>query len=257
MGDLTFLFQIFKIREDDLEIPQTIAGIDLKIERLNSVFLNYNSSIDLIRSKDNAKENIQLANMFRLFRLFIGCNKVGHIYKASWDFEGVLFSKLNREHLYKVEFMKLLKSENHLDYCTTYIREAIKTTDIFDLTNFSTDKFIKAWLTLKVFNANQNNVLLEFYDGNETGVAAYVNKDQNRLIDSVEFSLANSICGFGVRSGFGGGNCVYYTNKDVWCKPEIIDSPFAGIEYDKEKRNPTQLEINRKEINRIIAEILN
>lgn len=256
MGDLTFLFQSYKIKVDDAELPHSIAGIDIEIERLKSIFFNYQSTVDLIRNYENAKDNIQLANMFRLFRLFIGCNKVGHIYRASWDFKGVLFSTLNREHLYKVEFMKLLKSENLLDHCSYYVRESVTENNIFNLSDFSSDKFIKAWLTLKVFHANMNNVLLAFYDGNETGVAAYENKDLNRLLDSVEFSLSNSICGFGVRSGFGGGNKVHYTGSGNWLKPNIIDTPFDGVDFESQKRTISQIEINKKEIDEILDLII-
>lgn len=256
MGDLTFIFQSYQINEEDTVMPQPISIINLEIEKLKSIYSNYQCSVDLIRSDEKAQKNIQLANMYRLFRLFIGCNVVGHIYRASYDFEGVLFSTLNREHLFKVEFMKLLKSENQLEHCTKYVKESVIKQDIFNLSDFSTDKFIKAWLTLKVFHANMNNVLLAFYDGNETGVAAYVNKDKNRLIESAEFSLENSICGFGVRSSFGSGNYVHYAgHENNWLKPNIIDTPFAGIEMDAKMRTKNQLNENLKAIEKIIQSI--
>lgn len=252
MGDLSFLFQTYLIKNDDLKIPTFNIELSIEIQNLQKIFNNYHKTIDLIRSENNARANILLANLFRLFRLFIGCNEVGHIYRASWDFEGVLFSTLNREHLFKPEYMKLMKTDNILDYCKSYIKQEIKEKNIFDLTEFTADKFIKAWLTLKVFYANEQNELLAFYDGNETGVAAYIDKDRNRLVDNIEFSLANSICGFGVKSGFGRGNSVHTTGESLWCKSHIIDTPFSDIAFEKNKRSKEQIEKNGKTIERIL-----
>ncbi|HND45717.1 MAG TPA: hypothetical protein PLC61_04900, partial [Chitinophagales bacterium] len=245
MGDLSFLFQANTIENDSSEIPNLNTVISHEITRLEKIYQNYQSTIDLIRSQEEAEKNTDLANIFRLFRLYIGCNKVGHIYRASWDFEGVLFSTLNREHLSKIEFMQLLNAPDLLSFSTSFIKDKIKSEDVFNLEDFSTEKYIKAWLTLKVFYANEKNVLLAFYDGNETGVAAYKDKDKNKLVDDLEFSLANSICGFGVRSGFGAGNHVHYTNSNIWCTAHIIDTPFSDIAFEKENRTKEQIEKNK------------
>jgi uncharacterized protein with ParB-like and HNH nuclease domain len=249
MGDLSTLFDAYLVSEN---LPLDEEKDILKIEKIYS---NYQQTIDLIRSGELAKENIVLANIFRLFRLYIECNKVEHIYRASWDFEGVLFSTLNRKHLNNSEFLKLLNADDLITFCTSYIKERVKKEEVFNLTEFNVKKFIKAWLTLKVFNANTNNVLLSFYDGNETGVAAYVKKNDNKLIDSEEFSLANSICGFGVRSGFGAGNYVHHTNRELWCNPCIIDSPFSDIAFTKDDRTNKQIGNNQKLIDEILMSI--
>ena len=252
MGDLSFLIQSSLIHNKDSEIPQFSQSTFIEVEKIKILYENYKNIIGLIRSEEKAQKDTKLANMFRLFRLFIGCNKVEHIYRASWDFEGVLFSTLNREHLFKVDFMKLLNAENLLSYCIGCVKQKVTEQNIFDLADFTTDKFIKAWLTLKVFYANDQNKLLVFYDGKETGVAAYNDRDSNKLIDREEFSLANSICGFGVKSGFGKGNYVHYTDKELWCNPDIIDTPFVDIAYEKENRTKEQLNKNKEKINEII-----
>ncbi len=256
MGDLTFLFQTSLMKNEDCEIPKLDSDFNINFEKLQTIYKNYQSTIDLIRSDKNAITNPALANMFRLFRIFIGCNKIGHIYRASWEFEGVLFSSLNRSHLLKVDFMKLLNSNNLLLHCITFVKQCINEENIFDVSNFKVEKFIKAWLSLKVFLANEQGDLLAFYDGNGTGVAAYINKDWNKLIDNEDFTLANSICGFGVCSGGGGGNYVHYTGKDLWCKPNIIDTPFTGINYEKGKRTIEQLLVNQKTIDYVIKTIV-
>lgn len=255
MGDLSFLLKTTLVTNESDNILEISLQNVFTFDRLNSVFKNYAATIDLIRNESSANNNLKLANMFRLFCLFIGCNRVGHIYRASWDFEGVLFSTLNREHLSKLEFMKLLNSLDMLSYCTLFIKRKIRENGLFDLTDFNVEKFIKAWLSLKVFYANQQNKLLAFYDGKGTGVAAYRDKNSNRLISSEEFSLANSICGFGVRSGFGAGNYVHYTKKDLWNHPHIIDTPFSVISFDEKDRTKDQLEKNKEIIECIIRTI--
>src|SRR5690554_3241942 len=256
MGDLSFVLKATLVTNESNEIPDISSQNVFLFDNLDDIFKNYVTIVDLIREEDvSAEKNPKLANMFRLFRLFIGCDEVGHIYRASWEFEGVLFSTLNREHLFKVEFMKLLKSDDVLNYCIAFNKKEIIDNEIFNLTDFNVAKFIKAWLSLKVFYANQKNVLLAFYDGNETGVAAYIDKNRNKLIDDEEFSLTNSICGFGVRSGFGAGNYVRYTNEDLWNKANIIDSPFSAISFEEKDRTKAQLEKNKEIINSVIQSI--
>ena len=96
------------------------------------------------------------------------------------------------------------------------------------------------------------DVLLDFYDGKNTGVAAYKDKNENILIHNLPFSLENSICGFGIKSGFGNGNYVHYTNENLWCKPNIINTPFEGINFVPEKRTVGELLINKNAIKSII-----
>ena len=190
------------------------------------------------------------------------CNKVGHIDRSSWSLEGVSFSTIeNRYHLLKNDFKKLFSLNNNedmlIDYCKERILAKINKDEIFELTNFTTEKFIKSWLILKVASAEKNNNCLAFYDGNGTGVAAYLNKDDNRLLDTEEFSLANSICGFAVKSGGGSEGRVHYTSNELWLKPDIIDSPFSDIVYEKEKRTQGQIQSNGKKIDELKKLIFN
>ncbi len=254
MGDLSFLFKTAKCNDSSESIPALQENDTFEITKLQKIFNDYQKTIGLLRKKEDIKNTeYKLSNLFRLFRLFIECDKVGHIYKASGDFEGVLFSTLNRNHLNKVDFMNLLNSEDLTGFCENFVKEQVKKQNIFDLSEFSVDKFIKGWLSLKVFHANQENVLLRFHDGNETGVAAYIDKNGNKLIESMDFDWDNGICGFGVRSGGGRGNRVHYTNSDLLCKSHIIDTPFSDVAFDKDKRTPEEIEGNQKTIAQIRA----
>lgn len=243
MGDLGFLFSIE---------PNSNT-----IEKLQQYFNNYRNTIDLVRNKDESKP--VLSNYFRLFRLLIGCDKVGHINHTS-GFEGVLFSTINREHLKKSLFKKLCVLENQEEEIIFYLKDKIKSLiieqNIFDLGEFSTDKFIKSWLTLKVVNAVNHNVCLSYYENN--GIAAYFNKDNNKLLETEPFSLDNSICGFGVKRGFGAsGNYINYTQKEHWLKTNIIDTPFSSIALNKNQRTKEQILENKKMIDDLIRQISN
>ena len=169
--------------------------------------------------------------------------------------EGVLFSSLNRKHLFKPEFIELVRSSDLAQFCQEFIVRKVKEERIFEFENnqFTVEKFIKSWLVLKTFNANENNALLCFYDGYETGVAAYMDKDKNKLIQDFEFSLENSICGFAVKCGGGGGNYVHYTGMNGWLQPSIIDTPFCRVEFSPNERKQDQIKENKK----IIQEIIN
>ena len=252
MGDLSFLFKTAKSDFLTKNIPELHVDDTFEIAELERIFNNYQKTIGLLRKRENIeKTEFELANLFRLFRIFIGCNKVEHIYRASWDFEGVLFSTLNRNHLDKNEFMNLLNSTDLKDYCEKFVKEKVVEQAIFDLSEFKVDKFIKGWLTLKVFHANIENVLLSFYDGNETGVAAYKEKDDNRLMENEIFDWGNAICGYGVRSGFGEGNYVRYTSKGHWLEQYALDTPFSNISFREEDRTSEEIEGNRKTITHI------
>ncbi|MFE3869019.1 DUF262 domain-containing protein [Flavobacterium sp. LS2P90] len=255
MGDLSFLFKASLLNDNESVQPELLEFSNINFTLVSTIFENYQNTIGLIKNEQTANSNKRLANLFRLFRVFIGCNKVEHIYKASWDFEGVLFSTLNRNHLKKLDFMKLLRSNEMENYCTDYIISIVNKDHLFEFEDFNVEKFIKSWLVLKVFNANRNNVLLSFWDGNETGIAAYRNKDDNKLSPELDFSIENSICGYGVRSGFGSGNKVRYAeNKDNWLQPEIIDSPFATIDFENfHKKTITLDEVDGNK--RVISEI--
>ena len=251
MGDLSFLFSTNESFDSE---DNQLSNSDL-INRLDQYYKNYCETIDLIRSEEHAETNILLTNYFRLFRLFIECNKVGHIYCTSWDFEGVLFSTLNRVHLEKEEFKQLCRCETAYlqEFCISYIKKQIDELELFNLSgdNFDVDKFIKYWLTLKVFYADMKKTLISRYDGNETGVAAYIEKDKNKLIENLPFSIENSICGFGVKKGFGAGNYVR-TNIDQGSNPNVINAPFAKIKDETKKSGNIDLEQNKKVIDSII-----
>ncbi|WP_163710241.1 DUF262 domain-containing protein [Mangrovibacterium lignilyticum] len=248
MGDLSLLFEVDDVADR--------SDID-EILRLEDYYRNYTNTIDLLRNQYNGEDisKRKLSNLFRLFRLFSGCSKVGHISRVSWEIEGVLFSKIkNREHFNNAKFKELCSSRNLEKYSETYIIEKLNEWNLLSLdeNNYSVERYIKAWLTLKVFRAVKENEVLAYYDGNDTGVAAYIDMKRNLLIKETSFSLQNSMCGFAVKNGRGGESYVRYTDDIHWQKNSIIDTPFCGIERKDDLRTISSLEENRKEIDQII-----
>lgn len=251
MGDLSFLFDVDKFNN----------GTPI-IDRIEYYYENYILTIDLVKNKygnsesETDKQKIKIVNLFRLFYLFIGCNKIDHIPRVTSEAEGVLFSVMNRTHLNNKEFKQLIVSEDIIQYLTTSLKTKIREWDLFNFVEekFSTERFIKTWLTLKVFNANKENVTISFYDGNNTGVAVYKDSNKNKLIDDEQFSIENSICGFGVKAGCK-VSYIHYTGKEHWLKTNIIDTPFDSIAFDKNERGKEQIEDNKKKIEEIIKDI--
>jgi len=241
MGDLSFFFS---------------ENSNPNIELLEKAFNNYVKVIDSIRET----KEMPITNTFRLFLLFIGCEKVEHKPRVSWDIEGVLFSTIKRNQLFSDEFRRMCTQDDIENYCLRYIKNKIQEWNLFDLneSNFTTDKALKCWLSLKVFNSNDKGVCLAYNDGrnSEEGVSVNKNPNSNKLIDSEPFTIYNMICGFGVKSG-GGGSYIRYTDNNGWNKSHIIDTTFEGISREKKQRSIEQLNKNREVIDRIITLINN
>lgn len=242
MGDLSFLFSINENRN---------------ITDLRRFFNNYKSTIDLVKSQKalNSEEK-KTANLFRLFYLFIGCNKVAQMARVNQAAEGVPFSSINRSHLLNSKFKDLIKSTDIIQYLIDFLKTNINS-EYFSLSeiNFTTDKAIKVFLTLKVFKAINEDTVLAFFDGNNnsTGVAVFKDPNSNKLVNEEPLSIENMICGFGYKSP--SPNPIQYTCKDLWLKPNIIDTPFAIVEFKEADRTVSQLHENRKEIDHIISTI--
>lgn len=254
MGDISFLFSI-----------NNKMGVENFLDNFNTLqkyYKNYISTINLIRNQSVKPETARLSNLFRLFMLYIGSENFEHKPRVSWEIEGVLFSTIGRNHLYKDRFKELVVcDEEQLEtFCLNYIRTKIREWNLFEINelDFSVEKMIKCWLTLKCFKAINENICLAYYDGRngDEGVSAYKEFNNNKLIKEEHFSVGNMICGFGVKSG-GAGSYIHYTPKESWLKPNIIDTPFASISLNEKERTVEQLNANKKEIETIIKSIYN
>lgn len=64
---------------------------------------------------------------------YIGCAKVEHKSRVSWEIEGVLFSSVSREHLINEEFANLCKQDDLEKYCFDFIKRKSLEWNLFDL----------------------------------------------------------------------------------------------------------------------------
>lgn len=244
MGDLSFLISI-----------NSKQNYICSFEDLQKQFQNYSSVIDLIKKR----EEKPISNTYRLFLFYIDCEQVEHKPRVSWDIEGVLFSTIGRNHLDNDQFKKMCNQDPSFleEYCLKFIVDKIDESNLFDLSenNFTTGRALKCWLTLKVFNANNKNLTLSYFDGNNSqeGVSIYRDFQKNKLIESEQFSVNNMICGFGVMSGAGGSYIAYSDLEKA--DPVFINSAFASINNSKENRTLEQLETNKINIDLIINSI--
>lgn len=239
MGDLSFFISVNNIENKG----------DNTFEKWQRYYQNYVEIVDKIRNK----ENEVITNTYRLFLLYIGVEKIEHKPRVSWDVEGVVFSTIDRNILFNEEFKKMCFQENVDSYCRYFIKNKFNEWDLFNLNkdNFTTEKALKCWLTLKVLYANMEDVCLNYWDGSgQTGVSVYKNANDNRLIKSEPFSIYNMICGFGVKSGRYGSYISYHYE---FCKkPTIIDIPFCNMNIDENERTIEELKENQKVIDEII-----
>lgn len=234
-GDLSALFKALLVSEQDDSITSfNSASIHLSdFDELKRIYTNISKLSSVLKAANMQVVNHTLSNWYRLFLLYSDCNKIGHIPNASWDFQGVLFSNNNDERLKKVEFYKLCKqsSELFIDYIEDYIKSKSSKEQVLNCeTSFEVNQFIKIWLLLKVLNANKHKALISFHNG--SGIAAYNDCHCNRININLPFSLGNAICGYGEKSGGGGGNKVSYAKPEWWLKSGVIDTPFSSINYD-------------------------
>lgn len=256
MGDLSFLFSI----NDMLGIRNSHENLSM----LQRYFDNYVRTIDLIRNQDIDAQTARLSNLFRLFMLYIGCNRVEHKPRVSWDIVGVLFSTVGRSHLnLKIDKFKefcACDKDRLESFCYDYIVSKIKDWNLFEITelDFNPEKMIKCWLTLKVFNAIKEKVCLAYWDGrnSDEGISAYIDIERNKLFKHEPFSIENMICGFAIKAG-GGGSYISYTGESLWLGKGIIDTPFAAVSHKEKDRITEQLIANKKEIDAIIDSIYN
>jgi hypothetical protein len=179
--------------------------------------------------EENSKANPILSNYFRLYKLLIGYPAIGHIDYCSWDMEGAWFSwrDIRSNDFIKyhsdekiISLIKIAPS-NLIIELETRIRSIVIENSLIDINeiNFKVANHLKAWLFVKVLQANTKNELLSFKDG--SGIASYKDSNQNKLNTDLGFSLANSICGYAIKNP---ANRIDYANQENWSSDIAIDT---------------------------------
>jgi hypothetical protein len=227
----------------------------------NNFELLYNSY-----DENGAKENPILSNYIRLYRLLLEEDvRIGHIERTS-GMLGAWFSwKNNNDNVY-LKYLKLpdfislfnIEKQNLLNEIKQRLKNNFAKENFnISTANYKADQHLKCWLFLKTFQAEKHNILLSHIDGN--GIASYFDHKRNKLNSELDFSLANSICGYGIKSGFGAGNEIRYAT-DYWGKQHCFDTPISNFitkeEFVNRENKPIQYE-KIEIINKEIQELLN
>ncbi|WP_447767559.1 DUF262 domain-containing protein [Sphingobacterium faecium] len=202
-----------------------------------------------------------LSNFYRLYRVLLEENvRIGHIPRSS-GMKGAWFSWINAndddylKYLNNSEFLSLLQLKP--DQLVDEIKERIKlllpkTEWNYIEDNITAEGHLKRWLLLKALQAEKNNLLLHFYDGH--GIASYIDCFKNKLNKDLPFSLSNSICGYGIKSGASSGNEVRYAINcwgDQRCFDTLIGDHVSLIEFQGREESP----ISQEAITTIDSEI--
>jgi uncharacterized protein with ParB-like and HNH nuclease domain len=224
MGDLTPLWKANESREDTFE-------------NMKSIWENFELLYNCY-CEGKSKCNSVLSNWVRLYRVLIEDVRIGHINRTS-GMDGAWFSRpgitdntyLN--YLKNNKFIMLLNRRDIIGEIKNEIRRILLKEDlIVSKENFSARKHLKTWLLLKTLYAEQNAILLSFWDG--YGLASYADCEKNKINPELEFSLGNSICGYAVKYGFGRGNLISYANQKWWGNPIAFDTIINNsISYDE------------------------
>jgi len=248
MGDISFLLKV--------DLKNIGASQISDFERLNQYWLIYKKLDNCLYEEKCPKSDYNLSNHYRLYRVLIGCQDIGHIDYCSWDIEGCFFSSPNLNHLYIEDFISLCATseDDLLSKIKLEIYSIIEKYNLFKITekNFEVKKFLKAWLALKVLDAEKAGIQLNFSHGKE--IAAYTDVTRNKINLQLPFSLANAICGLAVKSP--ANRIDYASYEQYWLNKSYFDSPFGGISLSQFKNRENSL-LNIDENEQIINTLIN
>lgn len=252
MGNLSPLWEANTSREN------SYANLKAIYDNFELLYNSYNEK--------EAKENPILSNYIRFYRVLLQEDvRIGHIDRTS-GMLGAWFSwNSNNDNAY-LKYLKIsdfitlfsIEKENLLNEIKHRLRKNfVKDNFVISSANYSANLHLKCWLFLKTLQAEKYNVLLSHYDGN--GIASYFDNKRNKLNSELDFSLANSICGYGIKNGFGAGNEIRYAS-DYWGSQHCFDTPISNFiakeEFVSRENKPIQYE-KVEMINNEIQELLN
>ena len=254
MGDLTPLLEANKGRENNYENLE-------KIWKTFSVLYN-------CYDEEQSKRHPILSNYVRLYRVLIEQFRIGHINRTS-GMRGAWFSwknSFNNEYLSYLEIddyrsLWQIEEENIIIELKNRIKKLLpKENVLFSQESFDSKKHLKAWFLIKVLHIEEENGLLSFSDGgknDETGYASYNDCSENKINKNLDFTLANSICGYAEQSGRGGGNCIHYANEERWGNSSCFDTTIGKAITFKDFKNREEHEISPEKIEEVNREINN
>lgn len=251
MGNLAPLWKANQERENTYE---NIKCIYDNFELLNNCY-----------DENKSKDNPILSNYIRLYRVLTEPERLTKPYNTS-GMQGAWFSRKNIEDNsyfgylkdeYYLSLFKINEKVQLLENLKLKIKELFpkNQTEITD-ENFNAIKHLKIWLLFKVLKVEESETLLFFWDGKGTerndgnGLASYDERDKNKLIKNLPFSMGNSICGFAVK------RLSYLTYAtDLWEEQRCLDNPLGDSITREEFENRENTPIISEKIEKIDNEL--
>lgn len=202
-------------------------GSDINTKTCEQRFKNL-QALSMVMSDEGKDKNPILYNLYITFRVLhdLG-DQVGHASYRSYDAEGrnIIYDKYkdNYNSCYKQDFfLSLLDSKDLVkdiskDICICEEREKFLS---INADNFTTNKYIKAWIIAKMLICNNLNKPMAITDDY---IGVYIKKylDYNKINCNIPFSLCNSSAGYIRRYGLSFAHGVYF------CNPSCLDSPLC------------------------------
>ncbi len=251
-GDLTILWQA---NGDNV----------LRYDKISELYQAFSILSDCLK-EEKSKSNPILSNYFRLYKLLIGYPAIGHIDYCSWDMQGAWFSwrDVRSENYIKYlsdeKIISLIKigTSNLIGELESRIRSIVRENSLNEINenNFNASNHLKAWLFVKVLQANSKSLLLSSKDG--SGIASYNDFNHNKLKSDMGFSLANSICGYAVKNP---ANRIDYANQDYWGKDNAIDTiigdSISFLDFKNKTITDDQILKHSNKLNDLVISFLN
>ena len=172
---------------------------------------------------EEAGNNVQFANWFRLYRLTTGLLGLHHINNCQWKFEGCYYSMKPNDPWWiedlRIEF--LLESASPIDYIKKSVKERVAS---FINQPNNQQELVNSWMLLKTIQAEKGCYLLNYK--NDRAISAFINMKENFIIPMDDFHWGNVLCGYSY------SYTIYPARKsEDWKKKHLLDSPITSLEF--------------------------
>lgn len=226
-GDLSFIWK-------------ALAPDEITFEKASAIWENFITLQDALH--EESATDYKISNDFRLFLVLIDSSVIKHIPRCN-GINGVLFSrsdkKANYDYFFNDEYQNLIKKKSLKTGLNNFIKKKINEMNLLtfkDWDSLESYSLLKIWLICKTLIADQNKVSLSFYD--ENGIGIYNETERNCYSDKHSFTLGNFVCGYAVKSGFGGSSYCWYGYEHNWDSIEQLNTPLLPNLFPYPKKHP-------------------
>ncbi|MBO7607610.1 MAG: DUF262 domain-containing protein [Paludibacteraceae bacterium] len=185
---------------------------------------------------EKAKNDIEFANWFRLYRLASGLVGLQHISNCCWTFEGCYYSSKPDTPWWieSKEIECLMEKEDLISYMRNFVKDRVR-----NIINRPSDykELILCWMTLKTILADKGNYLVDYWS--DRAISAFFELSDNYIFQVTDFHWGNVICGFSY-------SYTIYPARDEsnWNIPKNLDSPLIPIKFIPDYYNRNRQDVD-------------